>query len=124
MSIPHFPQYKELYAALTPYHAQLVGESYLGKRRPVYDCTDVQVYGHSIFGLSSDIIVCVWRAKGQINDSVFIYSTCIYIKFDMIVIEHTGRSCKGIPQGITILLGFTLLKPALSHNYKCPVEWW
>ncbi|KAI3802834.1 hypothetical protein L1987_30977 [Smallanthus sonchifolius] len=43
LSIPHFPQYKELYAALTPYHAQLVGESYLGKRRPVYDCTDVQV---------------------------------------------------------------------------------
>ncbi|XP_076890631.1 uncharacterized protein LOC143541785 [Bidens hawaiensis] len=42
-SIPHFPQYKELYAALTPYHAQLVGESYLGKKRPVYDCTDVQV---------------------------------------------------------------------------------
>ncbi|KAI7742398.1 hypothetical protein M8C21_018599 [Ambrosia artemisiifolia] len=43
LSIPHFPRYKELYAALTPYHAQLVGESYLGKRRPVYDCTDVQV---------------------------------------------------------------------------------
>ncbi|XP_076908769.1 uncharacterized protein LOC143565785 [Bidens hawaiensis] len=43
LSIPHFPQYKELYATLTPYHAQLVGESYLGKRRPVYDCTDVQV---------------------------------------------------------------------------------
>ncbi|KAF5776155.1 putative cDENN domain, uDENN domain, tripartite DENN domain-containing protein [Helianthus annuus] len=42
-SIPHFPQYKELYAALTPYHAQLVGESYLGKKRPVYECTDVQV---------------------------------------------------------------------------------
>ncbi|KAD6795228.1 hypothetical protein E3N88_06124 [Mikania micrantha] len=43
LSIPHFPQYKELYAALTPHHAQLVGESYLGKRRPIYDCTDVQV---------------------------------------------------------------------------------
>ncbi|XP_024979405.1 uncharacterized protein LOC112516547 isoform X2 [Cynara cardunculus var. scolymus] len=42
-SIPHFPQYKELYAALTPYHAQLVGESYLGRRRPIYECTDVQV---------------------------------------------------------------------------------
>ncbi|KAI3789985.1 hypothetical protein L2E82_02794 [Cichorium intybus] len=41
--MPHFPQYKELYAALTPYHAQLVGESYLGKRRPVYECTDIQV---------------------------------------------------------------------------------
>lgn len=41
--MPHFPQYKELFAALTPYHAQLVGESYLGRRRPVYDCTDVQV---------------------------------------------------------------------------------
>ncbi|XP_071715418.1 uncharacterized protein [Rutidosis leptorrhynchoides] len=42
-SIPAFPQYKELCAALSPYHAQLVGESYLGRRRPVYDCTDVQV---------------------------------------------------------------------------------
>ncbi|KAJ9547987.1 hypothetical protein OSB04_020530 [Centaurea solstitialis] len=37
------PQHKALFAALSPYHAQLVGESYLGRRRPVYDCTDVQV---------------------------------------------------------------------------------
>ncbi|PWA85346.1 dDENN domain-containing protein [Artemisia annua] len=42
-SIPNLPQHKELFAALSPYHAQLVGESYLGKRRPVYDCTQVQV---------------------------------------------------------------------------------
>lgn len=42
-SIPHLPQHKALFAALSPYHAQLVGESYLGRRRPVYDCTDVQV---------------------------------------------------------------------------------
>nr|GEW24863.1 hypothetical protein [Tanacetum cinerariifolium] len=42
-SLPNLPQHKELFAALSPYHAQLVGESYLGKRRPVYDCTQVQV---------------------------------------------------------------------------------
>nr|XP_043618804.1 uncharacterized protein LOC122590688 [Erigeron canadensis] len=42
-SIPQLPRYKELFAALSLYHAQLVGESYLGKRRPVYDCTEVQV---------------------------------------------------------------------------------
>lgn len=42
-SIPNLPRHKELFAALSPYHAQLVGESYLGKRRPVYDCTQVQV---------------------------------------------------------------------------------
>ncbi|XP_071701423.1 uncharacterized protein [Rutidosis leptorrhynchoides] len=42
-SLPHLPRHKELYAALSPYHSQLVGESYLGKKRQVYDCTDVQV---------------------------------------------------------------------------------
>ncbi|KVI12201.1 uncharacterized protein LOC112507017 isoform X2 [Cynara cardunculus var. scolymus] len=42
-SIPHLPQHKALFTALSPYHAQLVGESYLGRRRPVYDCSDVQV---------------------------------------------------------------------------------
>lgn len=30
-------------ASLRPYHATLVGESYLGMRRPVYECTEVQV---------------------------------------------------------------------------------
>ncbi|KAJ0031095.1 hypothetical protein Pint_13484 [Pistacia integerrima] len=42
-SIPQLPQHKELFASLSPYHAKLVGESYLGKKRPVYECTDVQV---------------------------------------------------------------------------------
>ncbi|CAI9100703.1 OLC1v1037862C3 [Oldenlandia corymbosa var. corymbosa] len=42
-SIPSLPQQKELYQALSPYHAKLVGESYLGKKRPIYECTDVQV---------------------------------------------------------------------------------
>ncbi|GER56936.1 DENN (AEX-3) domain-containing protein [Striga asiatica] len=42
-TIPQLPQHKELYSCLSPYHAKLVGESYLGKKRPVYDCTDVQV---------------------------------------------------------------------------------
>ncbi|CAH9065928.1 unnamed protein product, partial [Cuscuta europaea] len=42
-SIPQLPQHKELYSRLSPYHAKLVGESYLGRKRPVYDCTEVQV---------------------------------------------------------------------------------
>ncbi|KAL6523636.1 hypothetical protein OROGR_017239 [Orobanche gracilis] len=42
-TIPHLPQHRELYSCLSPYHAKLVGESYLGKKRPVYECTDVQV---------------------------------------------------------------------------------
>ncbi|XP_076918787.1 uncharacterized protein LOC143579334 [Bidens hawaiensis] len=42
-SLPHLPQHKELFTALSPYHSQLVGESYLGKRRQVYDCSQVQV---------------------------------------------------------------------------------
>ncbi|XP_073132350.1 uncharacterized protein [Henckelia pumila] len=42
-TIPQLPQQRELYSCLSPYHAKLVGESYLGKRRPVHDCTPVQV---------------------------------------------------------------------------------
>ncbi|CAK9144171.1 unnamed protein product [Ilex paraguariensis] len=42
-TIPQLPKQKELYYSLGPYHAKLVGESYLGRKRPVYDCTDVQV---------------------------------------------------------------------------------
>ncbi|KAL8464123.1 hypothetical protein ACS0TY_033883 [Phlomoides rotata] len=42
-TIPQLPQHKELYSCLSPYHEQLVGESYLGKKRPVYECTDVQI---------------------------------------------------------------------------------
>lgn len=42
-TIPQLPQHRELFSQLSPYHATLVGESYLGRRRPVYECTDVQV---------------------------------------------------------------------------------
>ncbi|KAA8534780.1 hypothetical protein F0562_029778 [Nyssa sinensis] len=42
-TIPQLPQHKELFSSLSPYHAKLVGESYLGRKRPLYDCTDVQV---------------------------------------------------------------------------------
>ncbi|XP_049346750.1 uncharacterized protein LOC125811288 [Solanum verrucosum] len=42
-TLPQLPQQKELYSRLSPYHAQLVGESYLARKRPVYECTDVQV---------------------------------------------------------------------------------
>ncbi|KAG7988614.1 hypothetical protein I3843_03G196600 [Carya illinoinensis] len=42
-SIPQLPKQKELLSSLSPYHAKLVGESYLGRKRPVYECTDVQV---------------------------------------------------------------------------------
>lgn len=43
-TIPQLPQHKELYSSLSPYHAKLVGESYLGRKRPIYECTDVQVF--------------------------------------------------------------------------------
>ncbi|XVF88879.1 hypothetical protein PTKIN_Ptkin19aG0086000 [Pterospermum kingtungense] len=42
-TIPQLPQHKELFASLSPYHAKLVGESYLGRKRPVHECTDVQI---------------------------------------------------------------------------------
>jgi len=42
-TIPQLPQHRELYSRLSPYYAKLVGESYLGKKRPVYECTDEQV---------------------------------------------------------------------------------
>ncbi|XP_042468651.1 uncharacterized protein LOC122051535 isoform X1 [Zingiber officinale] len=41
--MPQLPQKKELFSSLSPYHAKLVGESYLARRRPVYECTDVQI---------------------------------------------------------------------------------
>lgn len=42
-TIPSLPKQKELYTRLSPYHAKLVGESYLGRKRPLHECTDVQV---------------------------------------------------------------------------------
>lgn len=42
-SLPQLPRQKELMSSLRPYHSTLVGESYLGRRRPVYECTEVQV---------------------------------------------------------------------------------
>ncbi|KAK7291804.1 hypothetical protein RIF29_07241 [Crotalaria pallida] len=42
-TIPQLPRQKELVSSLRPYHATLVGESYLGRRRPVYECTGVQM---------------------------------------------------------------------------------
>uniref|UniRef100_A0A7N0UW27 UDENN domain-containing protein n=1 Tax=Kalanchoe fedtschenkoi TaxID=63787 RepID=A0A7N0UW27_KALFE len=42
-SVPQLPQYRQLLSSLGPYHAKLVGESFLGRKRPLYDCTDVQI---------------------------------------------------------------------------------
>ncbi|KAF1887577.1 hypothetical protein Lal_00040631 [Lupinus albus] len=42
-TIPQLPRQKELVSSLRPYHATLVEESYLGRRRPVYECTEVQI---------------------------------------------------------------------------------
>ncbi|KAG4381583.1 hypothetical protein AAZX31_15G168700 [Glycine max] len=41
-TVPQLPRQKELMSSLRPYHETLVGESYLGRRRPVYECTEVQ----------------------------------------------------------------------------------
>ncbi|MED6194827.1 hypothetical protein PIB30_032141 [Stylosanthes scabra] len=42
-TIPQLPRQRELISSLRPYHATLVGESYLGRKRPLYECTEVQV---------------------------------------------------------------------------------
>ncbi|XAR67185.1 hypothetical protein NMG60_11013649 [Bertholletia excelsa] len=42
-TIPVLPRRHELYTSLSPFHAKLVGESFLARKRPVYECTDVQV---------------------------------------------------------------------------------
>ncbi|KAK7265431.1 hypothetical protein RJT34_33051 [Clitoria ternatea] len=42
-SIPQLPRQKELLSSLRSYHATLVGESYLGRRRPVYECSEYQI---------------------------------------------------------------------------------
>ncbi|CAI9780343.1 unnamed protein product [Fraxinus pennsylvanica] len=42
-TLPQLPRHQELYSCLSPYHTKLVGESYSGKKRPVYECTDEQV---------------------------------------------------------------------------------
>jgi hypothetical protein len=42
-SVPQLPQHRELLSSLRPYHSILVGESYLARKRPVYECTDAQV---------------------------------------------------------------------------------
>ena len=42
-SLPQLPRQKELMASLRSYHSTLVGESYLGRRRPVYECTEMQI---------------------------------------------------------------------------------
>ncbi|KAJ6698979.1 DENN (AEX-3) DOMAIN-CONTAINING PROTEIN [Salix purpurea] len=41
-AIPQLPKHRELLSRLRPYHSKLVGESYLARKRPVYECTDVQ----------------------------------------------------------------------------------
>ncbi|KAI4376499.1 hypothetical protein MLD38_014254 [Melastoma candidum] len=42
-TIPQLPKHKELLSSLSPFHAKLVGESFLGRKRPVCECTEVQV---------------------------------------------------------------------------------
>ncbi|XVF48910.1 hypothetical protein PTKIN_Ptkin03bG0226000 [Pterospermum kingtungense] len=42
-AMPQLPRQRELFACLSPYHAKLVGESYLGRKRPVHECTDEQI---------------------------------------------------------------------------------
>ncbi|GAB2267774.1 hypothetical protein Dimus_002753 [Dionaea muscipula] len=42
LPLPQLPKQKELLMSLSPYHSKLVGESYLGRKRPVYECTEVQ----------------------------------------------------------------------------------
>ncbi|KAE9609919.1 putative DENN domain-containing protein [Lupinus albus] len=41
--IPQLPRQKELVSSLRSHHATLVGGNYLGRTRPVYECTEVQI---------------------------------------------------------------------------------
>ncbi|KAL2251047.1 UNVERIFIED_CONTAM: hypothetical protein Sindi_2227000 [Sesamum indicum] len=71
-TIPQLPQHKELYSCLSPYHEKLVGESYLGKKRPVYECTDVQwdSFGRFMKWLSTTFMISSYVAFGFLGDSV------------------------------------------------------
>ncbi|KAL9224667.1 hypothetical protein vseg_000682 [Gypsophila vaccaria] len=42
-SLPQLPKHSDLLSSLVPYHSKLVGERYLGRKRPLYECTEVQV---------------------------------------------------------------------------------
>ncbi|KAK1378519.1 DENN (AEX-3) domain protein [Heracleum sosnowskyi] len=48
-TIPELPRQKKMYSSLAQYHSKLVGESYLGRKRPVYQCTDIQVAAANSF---------------------------------------------------------------------------
>ncbi len=37
---------------------------------------------------------------------------------------YVGRSSKGFPSSAKVLLGFSLLQPSFTHNYKCTIQWW
>lgn len=41
--MPQLPQQRDLLASLAPYHSKLVGESYLGRKRSIFECTETQV---------------------------------------------------------------------------------
>ncbi|XP_035845523.1 uncharacterized protein LOC110935929 isoform X1 [Helianthus annuus] len=69
LSIPHFPQYKELYAALTPYHAQLVGESYLGFYGKRDRFLNAQMCRSSAPPFNSSDTRSTWSYKGATRES-------------------------------------------------------
>ncbi|KAL0338894.1 UNVERIFIED_CONTAM: DENN domain-containing protein 5B [Sesamum angustifolium] len=78
-TIPQLPQHKELYSCLSPYHEKLVGESYLGKKRPVYEspildmdhcCQRVDNFSQSHF-LDALTIPLTNPLKIHIEDSVW-----------------------------------------------------
>lgn len=59
-TVPQLPKHKELLSSLSPYHAKLVGESYLGRKRPVYECTDVQVFSYFLSFCHCLLIIFAW----------------------------------------------------------------
>ncbi|KAK9715695.1 hypothetical protein RND81_06G183000 [Saponaria officinalis] len=42
-SLPQLPKHSDLLSSLVPYHSKLVGERYLGRKRPLFECTEIQV---------------------------------------------------------------------------------
>jgi hypothetical protein len=56
-SVPQLPQQNVLLSALRPYNSKLVGESYLARKCPVYECTDAQV----VYQLLAISLICCFQ---------------------------------------------------------------
>lgn len=104
-TIPQLPQHKELFSALSPYHQKLVGESYLGRRRPVYECTDVQVCYWIRTFFSVVLIITNFGKNWMLQLSV--------MSFDYLEVRHISY----FPFILSWILAFLAL--ICLHSFSC-----